>query len=140
MMFFAESMNNANMSGAGNNLTLRFGGKAGIGIGLVSPGSQFYLSLDVARSGAKRIAEMGAASLWILFPTLSMEMIFIDGVDQFSFGAGITATGLRLTFCKPIPMVVDLRGVNVHIMSDMGRSSGTVAVPLGLSLEAGILF
>ncbi|MBN2672012.1 MAG: hypothetical protein JXX29_10075 [Deltaproteobacteria bacterium] len=142
LYFHSESMNSADMSGAGSNWVLRFGGAVGTSIGVVGPGGHFYMSFDMGRKSGKQLVEKNGIALWLTTPTLSAQMILLDGFSHFSFGPKSDIIGLRLTRCAPVPVVIDLRALNVQLFTSLGENgnSENIAVALGFSLNGGILF
>jgi hypothetical protein len=106
------------------------------------PGPYFYWSFDLLRKLGIQVKDFGGIGLYVLLPTVSAEMVLIDGFSKFSMGVGGSATGIRLTLCKPIGLVVELRGPTAHMFTSLGknRAKGLIAAGLGFSLDAGILF
>ena len=122
-------------------------GFGSVGLGLFPSDGIPVLSLDIGRSAGAELSS-GTVQLILLSPTFQTKLV-TDFGDNVIFVLGGSATGLRVTSCKalPIPFYVDVRAPYLDAWLPFVTAGGGIAesgaIPAlswGWGLEAGILF
>jgi hypothetical protein len=139
----------SNVEGSMTELGGRFGfgnGSTTFGVGFLPGDGALALSVDTLRHFGMPLTS-GSVELFVLAPTIQGKII-ADFSDNFFMNAGVSATGLRVSSCRtlPIPWFVDLRVPYFSVWlplvtggASFDEAAASPALSWGLGIEAGVL-